>query len=379
MRKFNDPNVVTYYITENVGPLTYIVMELATKTLADIIKNSKSQEALPLKKWATDMTKGLLALHNHKIVHRDLKPSNVLIFDRNVAKLADFGISRELKSCTRGLQTDARRGTLMWMPPEALQSADVTFQLLPSFDIFSLALTIHFTMTRGKHLFDSTEKGGTDIHVSSNIIENRRNWKSTAHNQWTALKNLLEAMISIDPKKRPGPAILLEHPFFWNDKKGLDFVYAVHNDFKNSKGLDCSGKLNGLHTSFCQKTGLSSDWGLRLCPNVQSFLNHMDETREQKSLYDLSRKKYKQTSLVKLIEFIRDNDQHRAGWSGYKNGLLQRENVFGAKGCNYVQYFFGRFPELTTILYTFFQEPKYHGSQLPQYYRFNKNACFPQL
>jgi len=72
------------------------------------------------------MTKGLLALHTNKIVHRDLKPSNVLIFDRNVAKLADFGISRELESCTHGVQTDAGRGTLMWMPPEGLHAMGTT-------------------------------------------------------------------------------------------------------------------------------------------------------------------------------------------------------------------------------------------------------------
>jgi len=187
-------------------------------------------------------------------------------------------------------------------------------------------------------------------------------------------------MISLDPKKRPGPGphILLEHPFFWDDKKGSEFVYAVHSDIKNTKGLDCSGKLNSLHTSFCQKTGISGDWGLRLCPNVKYFLTHMDETREQKSLYDLSRKKYKQTSLVKLIEFIRDNDQHRVAWLDFQNELLQQENVFGVNGSNYAHYFLNVFPELTTILYTFFQEPKYQGPQIREFYKSNTTVNFPQ-
>jgi len=50
MRKLIDPNVVTYYINENVGPHTYIVMELASDTLENIIKNSESVEDLPVKK-----------------------------------------------------------------------------------------------------------------------------------------------------------------------------------------------------------------------------------------------------------------------------------------------------------------------------------------
>jgi len=122
LRKMDDPNVVRYYITKDMGVSTYIVMELANDTLEKIIKKSESVKALPLKKWATDVTKGLLALHTKKIVHRDLKPSNILIFAGNVAKLADFGISRELESYTRGMETDIARGTPIWMPPEAIKS-----------------------------------------------------------------------------------------------------------------------------------------------------------------------------------------------------------------------------------------------------------------
>ena len=206
--------------------------------------------------------KPLLASHTKKIVHRDLKPSNILIFEGNVAKLADFGISRELESYTRGMETDIARGTPIWMSPEAIKAIGSTnpFQLSPLFDIFSLGLTIYFTMTGGEHLFANTREDGPFV-ITSNITENRPNWESIAANECTSLRNLLKPMISIDQEKRPRHALLFEHPFSWDDKKGLEFLYAVHNDLKdtNQKNVYFSDKINCLHYKFCIKNWLSCD------------------------------------------------------------------------------------------------------------------------
>jgi WD40 repeat protein/serine/threonine protein kinase len=58
---------------------------------------------------------GLAHLHELRIVHRDLKPSNVLL-QRGTPRLADFGISRVLRSTSHSARV---AGTFAYMAPEA--------------------------------------------------------------------------------------------------------------------------------------------------------------------------------------------------------------------------------------------------------------------
>lgn len=58
---------------------------------------------------------GLEHLHARNIIHRDIKPANIL-FQGNTPRLADFGISRVLKSTS---QSSIVAGTPAYMAPEA--------------------------------------------------------------------------------------------------------------------------------------------------------------------------------------------------------------------------------------------------------------------
>ena len=73
----------------------------------------------PSVEMAVEMASGILAglqhLHSRHIIHRDLKPDNILL-QGQIPRLADFGISRVLKSTS---QSSIVAGTPVYMAPEA--------------------------------------------------------------------------------------------------------------------------------------------------------------------------------------------------------------------------------------------------------------------
>jgi serine/threonine-protein kinase len=84
------------------------------------------------------IAEGLAAAHACGVVHRDIKPDNVLIDSSGHARLADFGLARNLAS-TAMTQAGSLMGTPAYMSPESFEGASAK----PAADVYALAATAH--------------------------------------------------------------------------------------------------------------------------------------------------------------------------------------------------------------------------------------------
>lgn len=143
------PHIVDVYTVGEQDGFHYLVLEYVDgQSLAEALEK---QGRLPVAE-ALDITRQIvLALktaHAHGIIHRDLKPGNILIDERGVAKLTDFGMAYlgEEVSIT---QQNSIIGTPAYMAPEQVTGEAIT----PATDFFSLGASLYEMLT-GVRPFD---------------------------------------------------------------------------------------------------------------------------------------------------------------------------------------------------------------------------------
>ncbi|HYO87203.1 MAG TPA: serine/threonine-protein kinase [Candidatus Limnocylindrales bacterium] len=123
---FNHPNIIQVYdfasTTRDDAPLCYMVMSyipgstLRTEMDASTAKDGGLTRSRTLQ-IARNLTDALGYAHERGMAHRDVKPGNVLINEKGLAILTDFGIAR-LAQTTRLTQEGTSTGTPAYMSPE---------------------------------------------------------------------------------------------------------------------------------------------------------------------------------------------------------------------------------------------------------------------
>ncbi|PAN45489.1 hypothetical protein PAHAL_9G122800 [Panicum hallii] len=135
---------------------------------------------------------GLQYLHENHIVHLDLKPSNILLDDKMVPKIADFGLSRCFDANQSRDIASKLIGSIGYLAPE-FYDRQITFNL----DIYSLGVIVIELLT-GRKGYSTVEK----------IVENWRNrleisLQDTPLQQVQACAEIGIMCIDPNPENRP--------------------------------------------------------------------------------------------------------------------------------------------------------------------------------
>jgi serine/threonine protein kinase len=148
------PNIVTVLTAEKHGNVFFIVMEfVAGDTLEAIIARDGALDLGRALDYTCQICNAVDHAHRQGVLHRDLRPSNVLVADRGLIKVADFGTSRFLEIAAHGTTVI---GSPPYMAPEQFHG-----QAVFASDLYSIGVTMYQMLT-GVLPYDTPSGGDVD-------------------------------------------------------------------------------------------------------------------------------------------------------------------------------------------------------------------------
>ena len=193
--RLNHPGAVTLYDVVQDRGGTFIVMELVNApTLADLVRAGGPLPVGRVAEIGAQIASALEAAHQAGIVHRDVKPGNVMVPDKGMAKLADFGIA-SLQGDPQLTSTGLVIGSPAYMAPEQARGEESG----PPVDFWALGATMFYAV-EGEPPFDR----GTSIATLAAVVNDPPRTPRRAG----PLAPLITALLAKDPGSRPsGPEL----------------------------------------------------------------------------------------------------------------------------------------------------------------------------
>lgn len=235
------PNVISLYglsLYEDKTEL-YMVMELMDCDLHRVISSKQGLTPKHHKCFVRQIVEGIKAMHAVGVFHRDLKPGNILVSKDCQLRITDFGLARYMDECTRqgknSLNPMTEYVVTRWYRcPELLLCPNRPYS--EAIDLWSIGCILA-ELFRRKPLFpgkshanqvqimfeglglESIDNLGFKVSSeATSFLEKRCHYpkqkmQTLVPEATDEAVELLEALLSLNPNKRPSAASALEFDF----------------------------------------------------------------------------------------------------------------------------------------------------------------------
>lgn len=246
----------------------YLVFEFCEHDLAGLLSNPQVKFSLgEQKKIMQQLLNGLYYIHKNYILHRDMKTANILVTKEGKLKLADFGLARAIeqqKADAQLVKYTNRVVTLWYRPPELLLGERCYNRTI---DMWGAGCIMAELWTREPILKGNTDQNQLELiqnlcgSITSEVwtdveklelynrIQLKQDLKRRVKERLGAYikdqyaLDLLDKLLSLDPKKRIDSDEALDHDFFWTEPLPMDlkleklnasmFEYTAQNFKRN--------------------------------------------------------------------------------------------------------------------------------------------------
>ena len=144
LAKFEDPNIVRIYDLRSIEDQWFIVMEYVEgTTLTDKILQDGAFQWLDTVPIIKQVLNAIGHAHEAGIIHRDIKPNNIMISEKGIVKITDFGLAKDQTKSTNTISVTSG-GTLYYMSPEHVKG----FSFIDArSDLYSIGMTCYEMLT----------------------------------------------------------------------------------------------------------------------------------------------------------------------------------------------------------------------------------------
>lgn len=223
----------------------FLVFEFCEHDLAGLLSNQSIRFTLgEQKKIMQQLLNGLYYIHKNFILHRDMKTANILVTKDGKLKLADFGLARAVVQASNQTAKYTNRVVTLWYRPPELLLGEKCYN--KAIDIWGGGCIMAELWTREPILKGSSEQNQLDLiqnlcgsinnevwpDVEKFEMYNKMNLKPDLKrkirerlgnyiNDANGL-DLLDKLLTLDPKKRIDSDEALDHDFFWTEPMPCD-------------------------------------------------------------------------------------------------------------------------------------------------------------